>query len=185
MIAGGLLGDLSISAMRVMRAEGYATAVLDLARLGVGDESVGTVICSEVLEHIPDDRQALVELTRVLRPDGWLIVTVPLHQRLWRHDDDLVGHYRRYDPEQLTIDLREVGLCVDSTMAMGSPLERYLTLASVKMFMGLFQPSLERRPRLLPCFGPINAFLARLLQAAALVTPSRWNSLLLLQCRKV
>jgi SAM-dependent methyltransferase len=35
------------------------------------------VIASEVLEHLPDDRGALAELTRVLRPGGILAVSVP------------------------------------------------------------------------------------------------------------
>lgn len=35
------------------------------------------VICSEVLEHLKNDKKALVELHRVLKPKGKLIVTVP------------------------------------------------------------------------------------------------------------
>ena len=34
-------------------------------------------LCSEVLEHIDDDRTAVVELARVLKPGGWLLVSVP------------------------------------------------------------------------------------------------------------
>ena len=42
------------------------------------DGSVDIVPCSHVLEHIPDDRKAMREIRRVLKPDGFAIVMVPL-----------------------------------------------------------------------------------------------------------
>jgi SAM-dependent methyltransferase len=42
------------------------------------DASFDVVLCSHVLEHVPDDRRAMRELHRVLRPDGFAIVMVPL-----------------------------------------------------------------------------------------------------------
>lgn len=42
------------------------------------DGSLDVVLCSHILEHIPDDRKAMRELRRVLKPDGFAIVLVPL-----------------------------------------------------------------------------------------------------------
>jgi SAM-dependent methyltransferase len=42
------------------------------------DGSLDIVLCSHILEHIPDDRKAMRELRRVLRPDGFAILLVPL-----------------------------------------------------------------------------------------------------------
>lgn len=53
----------------VVRGNGY--------HLPFADSSFDCVIASEVLEHIPDDDQALREITRVLRPGGCLAVSVP------------------------------------------------------------------------------------------------------------
>jgi SAM-dependent methyltransferase len=42
------------------------------------DDSFDAIVCSHVLEHIPDDRAAMRELRRILRPGGWAIVQVPI-----------------------------------------------------------------------------------------------------------
>jgi SAM-dependent methyltransferase len=42
------------------------------------DDSVDILLCSHVLEHIPDDRKAMREICRVLKPDGFAIILVPL-----------------------------------------------------------------------------------------------------------
>lgn len=49
----------------------------DAVHLPFPDAFFDKVICSEVLEHLPDDRAGLRELRRVLRPGGILAVTVP------------------------------------------------------------------------------------------------------------
>ena len=51
---------------------------LDLLDLELPDASFDAVLCSHVLEHIPDDRRAMRELHRVLTPGGWCAVMVPI-----------------------------------------------------------------------------------------------------------
>jgi len=41
------------------------------------DHCFDLILCSEVLEHIPEHEQALDELARILVPGGWLLITVP------------------------------------------------------------------------------------------------------------
>lgn len=53
-------------------------AVLDMTNLGVRDEAFDVIIASHVLEHVADDRAAMRELQRILRPGGTAMVMVPL-----------------------------------------------------------------------------------------------------------
>jgi SAM-dependent methyltransferase len=51
---------------------------LDLTALDLPDAAFDAVMCSHVLEHIPDDAAAMRELRRVTAPGGWCLVMVPL-----------------------------------------------------------------------------------------------------------
>jgi SAM-dependent methyltransferase len=57
---------------------GRADIAADIAALPFTDDSFDVVLCLHVLEHVADDRAALRELRRVLRPSGWSIVQVPV-----------------------------------------------------------------------------------------------------------
>jgi ubiquinone/menaquinone biosynthesis C-methylase UbiE len=81
----------------------WSLAAADITRLPFKSQSFDGVICSEVLEHVPDHHQAARELLRVLKPTGHLVISVP---RRWpeavcwalsppyRHSTD--GHIRIY-----------------------------------------------------------------------------------------
>jgi SAM-dependent methyltransferase len=45
-------------------------------------------VCSHVLEHVPDDRKALAELYRILKPGGWGILMVPINLAISEIDED-------------------------------------------------------------------------------------------------
>lgn len=51
---------------------------LDVTDINFEDNFFDTIICSHVLEHIEDDRKAMRELYRVLRPEGFAILQVPI-----------------------------------------------------------------------------------------------------------
>ena len=57
---------------------GAADRVMDLTDLDFPDDSFDAVYCSNVLEHIERDREAMKEMCRVLTPFGWAMILVPL-----------------------------------------------------------------------------------------------------------
>jgi SAM-dependent methyltransferase len=60
----------------------------ELASIPRPDGAYDSVICSHVLEHVPDDRAALRELHRVLAPGGWAVLQVPIAARAENTDED-------------------------------------------------------------------------------------------------
>lgn len=94
----------------------------DACRLPFGDASFDRVIAAEVLEHLHDDRTAMAELARVLRPTGRMAVTVPRYGPEivnWALSDDYHntpgGHIRIYRRSQLVSRLESAGLRVVGT----------------------------------------------------------------------
>jgi len=56
----------------------------DVEAMPFEDERFGTVVCTEVIEHVPHPARALAEIRRVLRPAGVLIGSVPARSPIWR-----------------------------------------------------------------------------------------------------
>ncbi len=54
-----------------------ADVKLDIRETDFEDDTFGVIICNHVLEHIPEDEQAMRELHRVLKAGGWAILMVP------------------------------------------------------------------------------------------------------------
>ena len=57
---------------------GELTYTCDLAAIPVDDGRFDAVVCTQVLEHVPEPQTVLQELHRVLKPGGKLFLTVPL-----------------------------------------------------------------------------------------------------------
>ncbi len=117
--------------MRLMEKEGeggggsWETMQADLTQLPFADNSFDLVICSEVLEHIPEDDRAIREIIRVLKPGERLAVSVPRFlpesvcwalSRTYRNDPG--GHVRIYRKKELIRKLERSGArCVSTGWA--------------------------------------------------------------------
>src|SRR5262249_45578431 len=79
---------------------GLAYAVMDVARLGLGDRTFDAVVSQDTIEHVADDGRFVDEAARVLRPGGTLIVFTPYRAEDCARPDNPY-HRREYSPERL------------------------------------------------------------------------------------
>jgi SAM-dependent methyltransferase len=99
----------------------------------LGDASVDAAICTEVLEHCPDPGRVLGEIHRVLKPEGFLFVTVPF---LWPLHE-VPYDWQRLTPFALDQLLRDAGFKMIKIQALGG------WDSSLAQCLGLY---LRRRP---------------------------------------
>lgn len=92
----------------------------DASRLPFRPEAFDAVICTETLEHLPDDTGAMREIARVLAPGGLLHGAVPSHftERLYfalspGYRNAPGGHVRIYAPKRLFAKLARAGFRID------------------------------------------------------------------------
>jgi hypothetical protein len=103
---------------------------VDVMDMPYDDASFDAFVCSHVLEHVADDRAALGELARVLRPGGWGIVMVPICLRVDATTEDTTvtasegwrrfgqhDHVRLYDRAGFLDRIESAGLAVESIPA--------------------------------------------------------------------
>jgi SAM-dependent methyltransferase len=137
--------DLSFDAMFLLKQNqrhGHYV-VADGMQLPFKSDVFSHSICSEVLEHIEYDRQALKELARVVKKDaGCLIVTVPHRKRYFSNDDLFVKHYRRYELSEIKKRLNSAGFRPIYITKILGPLEK------LTMSLAVYIYSITQRRRL-------------------------------------
>ena len=105
--------DVSSTAVEILRKRLSGTVTeASVTDLPFGDGSFDGAVLGEVLEHVEDDRGALAELARVLRPGGVLALSVPANPRLHGPSDEWAGHVRRYTRPALIEACTSSGLTV-------------------------------------------------------------------------
>lgn len=60
-----------------------------------------SIVYIDVLEHINNDKEELIQASQHLKPNGKLIILSPAHQWLFTSFDAAIGHYRRYNKQTL------------------------------------------------------------------------------------
>lgn len=95
----------------------WGIAVADMFKLPFKDDCFDLVICSEVIEHINDHKNAVIEAVRVLKPDKDMVVSVPRYfpERIcWTLSDEYSkadnGHLRIYKTKELIRLLENAGV---------------------------------------------------------------------------
>ena len=80
------------------------------------------VMAIEVLEHIKEDSKVLLKLKNILKKNGLLFITVPIHEKYRKSFDNRSGHIRRYNPDDLLQKVRNAGFDVQYVRYFNFPL---------------------------------------------------------------
>jgi SAM-dependent methyltransferase len=131
--------DVSPEAIDVLRKRVAGKVVpADAHDLPVPDDAFDAAVLGEVLEHLDDDRAALREVARVLRPTGVVVASVPANPAWFGPSDEWAGHLRRYTRGGLTAAFASAGFAVERCRAWGFPV-------SALYHRRLYEPRLARR----------------------------------------
>ncbi len=71
-----------------------------------------SIFTSNVLEHIENDTDVLLELTKIIKKDGILSIYVPAFNILYSELDQKMGHFRRYELNDLKMKLSEMNFTI-------------------------------------------------------------------------
>lgn len=115
LVAGGLRkAHDSVPSARLLQA--------DACQLPLEDASADAIVSANLLEHVSDDRRALAEMRRVLRPGARAVVVVPSGPGSYDYYDRFLGHERRYARGELAGKARAAGLVLEEDLFLGAPL---------------------------------------------------------------
>lgn len=162
--------DFSSDALAFCAQRGYGRLFrADFHTLPILSDTFDLITTIDVLEHLSDDRAAIRELHRVLRPSGLLVVSVPAFMFLWGDHDTLYGHHRRYTTGEIAQKLKDAGLEVVK-LSYFEP----LFVAPLWLFRNLKKvfvkgDAIEDRDDFVSMPGPLNALLERLIAAERFV----------------
>lgn len=86
--------------------------VCDIVSIPLPDETFDVILCSEVLEHVPDPALALKELSRLLNPSGILLLTAPFcsltHHSPYHYTSGFNKYWYKYHLDCLGYEIEEI-----------------------------------------------------------------------------
>jgi len=181
-IAGTHFVDISGPALSRLKARAGLATVGEITALPFRDCSFDLVCAFDIVEHVEDDRQAFRELGRIARDGATVIFSVPLDPARWSAFDALVGHVRRYDPDDLLAILGEHSLVLEQSAAFGmEPRSGWLLDFAV---WGLTRRRVQAMRWYNTLFLPLGLLLQRRLACApGLIDVAKVDELLLV-CRR-
>ena len=109
------------------------------------DSSIDSLSCVDVLEHIPDYKQTLREMFRIIKKNGVLVISVPTDPSLFSDRDREIGHQRLFVPEALIDDIKSAGFDVMLEKRYGSLIYPYVKYVSNRMSVGRLHDMQRRK----------------------------------------
>lgn len=149
--------DINHQALAAAEKRGFSVFYQDIGQEIKVDCQYDVVCAFDVLEHIKDDRQALANIYKLLKPGGLFIFTVPAFPALFSAHDIYLQHQRRYSRRGLKRLLAAGGLKVYSLYYWNFILFPFIAGRRLITRKSLPKSDAKRLPQ------PLNLFLYRLL----------------------
>ena len=92
----------------------------DLRKSPLETECIDAITCINVLEHIDDDRAALGEIYRMLKPGGIAHIEVPASPSCYDIYDEHLMHHRRYTMRELSMKCQQAGFSILNKTHLGA-----------------------------------------------------------------
>jgi SAM-dependent methyltransferase len=127
-IEGTVFLDLSQVACDRLNEAGGEAQKGSIESLDFPPASFDLICIFDVIEHIADDEAVFQQLEDLLVDGGSLFFSVPLHPHAWTDFDTLVGHFRRYGPDQLKDLVDRHSFDLESSVVYGmQPKSKFLS----------------------------------------------------------
>jgi ubiquinone/menaquinone biosynthesis C-methylase UbiE len=150
--------DMSVDALHFCRERGVENVKLHEAEeLPYQDQSFDLLTAFDVIEHIEDDRAALQEFERLLRPGGWMLIYTPALPWLYNEHDRRVHHKRRYVRKELESKIRGAGFEIQHISYVNLFILPIVVLARL-----VYTMSSQEHPEMNVPPEPFNWFFSRL-----------------------
>lgn len=156
--------DGSTKALAYCRRRGLTDLTLsNMEKLRLPSAHFDAAFALDILEHVKDDRKAVREIHRILKPGAKLLVTSPAYQWLWSEHDEVCHHQRRYTLEEMAGKLEEAGFRVRRrSYCIAFP---FFPLVAMIHFRSWFKKDKKIMMSIVPLPALLNSLLVLLLKA--------------------
>ena len=179
--------DLAGGGVAVARAAGHRVARADLTRIPFPADSFDVATCFDVLQCVPDDRDAVREIARIVRPGGRVLLTLAALDVLRGDHAEVWDEQRRYRRETARRLVESAGLRPERVAYMFASI--FPLMLAVRIGQRLLRPvrGVQRDEDIRVPPAPVNAALTWMVQREAALArhvPMPIGSSLLVVARK-
>ena len=137
-VKGNHFIDISSKSLKILESKGAKIELSALDNKLPYFSGFFDLVCMfEVLEHLPNDKYVLKEISRILKKDGILIISFPLHMAKYNDYDRFVGHIKRYDIAEIARLFEDSGFHPEYYAGINTPWPNML-LAKLLILVNTF-----------------------------------------------
>lgn len=120
--------DVAIHQLNEFVIDRFQVQILDIEKVipSLWEGAFDIILCFEVLEHLKNDKKALLNMAKLLHNNGYLLLSVPVDMKKWSNSDVENGHFRRYDLQDLYHKVRKDFEIIEIKFLGGFCFDKYI-----------------------------------------------------------